>query len=135
MHVLQSAEAPHSKSTRVYTDPLRTSAHEDRQSTNRPSPEGAGSNCDLQAGPSQKSNVTPLVSRKGQYPGFTGLSNDSGINANSVSESWNMKKTDRKVICANCTVTLAALKRRATSLSIPNTLSCKVSIQSLILHE
>ncbi|XP_062324356.1 kinesin-like protein KIF26B isoform X2 [Osmerus eperlanus] len=130
-----SAEAPHSKSPRFYTDPLRASAHEDRQSTNRPSPEGAGSNCDLQGGPSQKSNVGPLVSRKGQCLGSSGLSNDSGINANSVSESWNMKKPDRKVICENCTVTLAALKRRATSLSIPNTLSCKESSLSAFLQD
>ncbi|XP_055728258.1 kinesin-like protein KIF26B isoform X2 [Salvelinus fontinalis] len=121
-------DAPQCKSSRFYSETgSGTVLHEDCQSTDRPSPEGAGSNTDRHGVPWPKTDVP---SRGG--PGIT-----SGFDTvrPPMVGSWSVRKSDGKVICEHCTATVAVLKIHALSLVIPQYISCKDSTLSAYLHD
>ncbi|KAM9553947.1 uncharacterized protein ACWYII_035409 [Salvelinus alpinus] len=109
----KTTDAPQCKSTRFYSETQTVSGtvlQEDWKSTDRPSPEGAGSNTNPHGALCPRTDVLSRTSLAGACVG------------------------SRKVICEHCTVTVAALKRQALSLVIPQYISCKDSTLSAYLH-
>ncbi|XP_029607955.1 kinesin-like protein KIF26B [Salmo trutta] len=114
-----------------------TVLHEDLKSTDRPSPEGAGSNTDPHGALCPRTDVLSRTSLAGPCVGSRGPASASGFGTVglTVLGSWSVRKSDGKVICEHCTVTVAALKRQALSLVIPQYISCKDSTLSAYLHD
>ncbi|XP_029589012.1 kinesin-like protein KIF26B isoform X3 [Salmo trutta] len=128
-------DAPQCKSTRFYSETgSGTVLHEDCQSTDRPSPEGAGSNADPHGVPWPKTDV-PSRGLTRPCAGGPGITRGFDTVRPPMVGSWSVQKSDGKVICEHCTATVAALKIHALSLVIPQYISCKDSTLSAYLHD
>nr|XP_046147979.1 kinesin-like protein KIF26B [Oncorhynchus gorbuscha] len=112
-----------------------TVLHEDCQSTDRPSPEGAGSNADPHGVPWPKTDVPSRGSLTRPCAGGPGITSGFDTVRPPMVGSWSVRKSDGKVICEHCTATVAVLKIHARSLVIPQYISCKDSTLSAYLHD
>ncbi|CAB1339955.1 unnamed protein product, partial [Coregonus sp. 'balchen'] len=114
-----------------------TVLHEDWKSTDRPSPEGEGSNTDPHGALCQRTDFLSRGSLAGPCAGSRCPVSASGFGTvgHTVVGSWSVRKSDGKVICEHCTATVAALKRQALSLIIPQYVLCKDSTLSAYLHD
>ncbi|KAJ8009416.1 hypothetical protein DPEC_G00088650 [Dallia pectoralis] len=132
-----TADAPRCKSSRFFSGTVSdTVLHQDCHSTERPSPEGAGSNTDPYRAMCPKMEVPSRGSLAGTHHSSGGAVRPSGFGTvgTPVVGSWSLRKSDGKVICEHCTATVAALKKQAQSFVIPQYRSCKDSALFAYLH-